>query len=73
MASARYVRGGWLPTPWVGVASPGEDGTVRLWSGFSWRDFAALKDRVCRLVGNDLGPAEWAQYAPAIAYRETCP
>ena len=54
------------------LAAGGDDGTVRLWSGFSWRDFAALRDQVCRLVGDDLSPAEWTQYAPAMAYRDSC-
>jgi WD40 repeat protein len=54
------------------LAAAGEGGAVRLWSGFSWRDFAALTDQVCHMVGSDLTRAEWAQYAPAIAYRESC-
>jgi WD40 repeat protein len=47
--------------------------TVRLWSGFLWRDFAELRNQVCRLVGTGLSQTEWALYAPGIAYQHSCP
>ena len=55
------------------LASAGEDGQVHLWTGFSWPSFAALRKRVCSLVGDDLSRAEWAQYAPDIPFRRSCP
>ena len=55
------------------IAAGYSDGTVRLWSGFLWRDFAQLKHQVCNLVGNGLSQAEWVQYAPDIAYQDSCP
>jgi WD40 repeat protein len=55
------------------LATGADDGTVRLWSGFSWPDFDALRDQVCSLVGDNLSRAEWAQYAPATDYQDSCP
>jgi hypothetical protein len=54
------------------LAAGGADGTVRLWTGFRWLSFAALKREVCGLVGHGLSRAEWAQYAPAIPYQDSC-
>ena len=55
------------------LASSSDDGTVRLWEGILWRDLGELREQVCRLVAGNLTRAEWAELAPGIAYRATCP
>jgi WD40 repeat protein len=47
--------------------------TVRLWEGVLWRDFDDLKRQVCSLVVGNLTRAEWAELAPGLSYRTTCP
>jgi hypothetical protein len=44
-----------------------------LWKTILWRNFAELQTEVCQLVGNGLSKTEWAQYAPGISYRPSCP
>jgi WD40 repeat protein len=55
------------------LASASDGAAARLWSGFLWRDFAELRNRVCSLVGTGLNRTEWALYAPGIAYQGSCP
>jgi WD40 repeat protein len=55
------------------LASASTDETVRLWDGLLWRNFAELQSEVCKLVGNGLTRAEWAQYVAGISYRNSCP
>jgi len=54
------------------LASGSGDGTVRLWEGILWRDFADLRDQVCQLVVGNLTRAEWEELAPGLAYHVTC-
>jgi WD40 repeat protein len=55
------------------LASGGGDGTVRLWEGILWNDAADLRSEVCGLVVGNLTKSEWAELAPGLAYRSTCP
>lgn len=55
------------------LASASDDKTIRLWNRVLWRDFAELQNDVCGLVGSGLSRTEWAQYAPGISYRQSCP
>ncbi len=56
------------------LASGSSDGTVRLWEAAAVPPSStALRDQVCRFVGAGLSRAEWAQYAPDIPFRESCP
>jgi WD40 repeat protein len=55
------------------LAAGGNDGNLRLWSGFLWSNLAQLKADVCGLVGAGLSPSEWARYEPSIAYQNACP
>ena len=56
-----------------GALAAGGNETVWLGSGFLWTNFADLSSRVCGLVGTGLSPAEWALYAPDLAYQDSCP
>ena len=49
------------------------DTTVRVWSGILWRKLAAVRAEVCGILGTGLSEGEWKQFAPEIAYRQTCP
>ena len=55
------------------LATASDDNTVRLWDGLLWQSFGELRTEVCRLVGSGLSKTEWAQYAPGIRYRNSCP
>ena len=55
------------------VASGDDDGTVRLWHGILWRDFADLRAMVCKRVVGNLTRSEWASLVPGLAYRASCP
>jgi WD40 repeat protein len=50
-----------------------DDGALRLWSGFTWPDYDSIENQVCSLVGDNLSRSEWAQYAPATGYQDSCP
>jgi hypothetical protein len=47
--------------------------TVGLWQNIVFSDLAELRSEVCGLVVGSLTKAEWAQYAPGLSYRTTCP
>ena len=55
------------------LASAGVDGTIQVWEGILWRNFADLKRQVCSLVVGNLTRNEWQQFAAGIPYRTTCP
>lgn len=44
-----------------------------LWSDILWRNVADLRTTVCGLVGTGLSRSQWAQYAPGIGFRQSCP
>ena len=50
------------------------DKTVRQWLAVPTDiSFAALRAEVCGFVGAGLSGVEWAEYAPGIPFRRTCP
>ncbi len=50
------------------------DKTVWQWQTVPTRiSFAALRAEVCGFVGAGLSRVEWAEYAPGIPFRRTCP
>ena len=56
-----------------GFATGAADGTVRLWPALTWPDYDSIRNQVCSLVGDNLSREEWAQYAPATGYQDSCP
>ena len=54
------------------LAAGTDNGTIRLWDDILWRDVAAARGRVCRLVGRNLTRAEWEELLPGEDYRKTC-
>jgi WD40 repeat protein len=56
------------------LVSGSKDGTVRLWPAATQpASFGALREHVCRFLGAGLSRAEWAEYAPNLPFRRTCP
>jgi WD40 repeat protein len=56
------------------LASGSVDHTVRLWQAVRLpASFAALRREVCSFLGAGLSRVEWAEFAPGIPYRQTCP
>jgi WD40 repeat protein/transcriptional regulator with XRE-family HTH domain len=51
------------------IAAATDDGTIWFWSAKIDR----LIERACDTVGRNFTLAEWAQYFPGEAYRQTCP
>ena len=54
------------------LASGSDDTTVRLWVDIAWTDAAEVRRKVCARVLTRLDATDWARYAPAIPYRDTC-
>jgi WD40 repeat protein len=56
------------------VVTGGADRTIRFNVGAFWRDKAALKRRVCKLIGPGFTPEEWTEYVRVkeTPYRRTC-
>ncbi|MDQ3849635.1 MAG: hypothetical protein M3296_03345 [Actinomycetota bacterium] len=54
------------------LVSAGADGAIRLQERILWRDFAALRNEVCSLLGTGLSRVEWARYAAGTPYRQSC-
>jgi WD40 repeat protein len=55
------------------LLSGGRDGVVHIWPVVVLpRDYAALRARVCGIVGPGLSPAEWSDYAPRSDYANPC-
>ncbi|HEX7292750.1 MAG TPA: hypothetical protein VF250_16640 [Conexibacter sp.] len=54
------------------VVAAGLDDNVWLWRNVFTRSGAVLHAIVCRVVGSDLSPAEWEQFAPGLAHRRGC-
>ena len=56
------------------LASASIDGTVRLWPGLTLpRTPAALRAKVCGLLGGGLSRTEWREYAAGVPFQKTCP
>ena len=56
------------------LATGSADNTVRLWQAVKLpRSFADVRNEVCNFLGAGLSRAEWSQYAPNIAFQQTCP
>jgi hypothetical protein len=55
------------------LASACEDTAVRLWDEVLWRSVDEAHAIVCDILLTGLTRSDWAQYAPGIPYRRTCP
>jgi len=55
------------------LASASYDRTVRLWNDVLWRKVTELHATVCDVLRTGLNRSDWAQYAPGISYRRSCP
>ncbi|MDX6719671.1 MAG: hypothetical protein QOJ63_1925, partial [Solirubrobacteraceae bacterium] len=55
------------------LAAASDDGTVRMWNGILWPSVGKLRTTVCDVILTGLSRSEWAQYAPGIPYRRSCP
>jgi WD40 repeat protein len=59
------------------LATAGIDGTIRLWEAFPFGGnegtLAYLQARACHFTGGNLTRDEWAEFAPGIPYRTSCP
>ena len=53
------------------IATGSGDHTARVWEGLLWRDFDALRARVCPRI-RGLSAADWAAFAPGVPYRNSC-
>jgi WD40 repeat protein len=55
------------------LATGSADNTVRLWQAVKLPpSFADVRNEVCDFLGAGLSRAEWSQYAPNIAFQQTC-
>jgi WD40 repeat protein len=54
------------------LATAGFD-TIRVWKEMLWSSSTDLHTTVCDLLLQGLSRPEWAQYAPGIPYRRSCP